>query len=394
MKTDRACPVCGGGDSKLLFEQRFEQLSGARLLDGYAIVVCRDCGTAFADHIPEQAVFDEYYREFSKYEGGEPAAVNAPATEQRFEDAARLVAEFIPARDARILEIGCGFGQFLWVLRQRGFSNLLGADPSPGCARAAKQFYGVPVIDRTVFTLERPDIPYDFLILIGVMEHIRDLDRTIGRLHDLLSPTGRVYVEVPDASRLESGMDAPFQEFSVEHINYFSPVSLNNLMTRRGFRVVASGQALRPLHEVACRTAYGVYERSREPAALVRDAETEPGLLAYIDGCRHQDVHLREKIRHAIPEGGHMLVWGVGAHTLRLLATGGLAIEWVEAFVDSNSKYQRRDLCGVRVISPEEVRFRPEPILISSRGFQREIYDQIRNGLGLTNPVILLYGGV
>ena len=49
MKTDRACPVCGGGDSKLLFEQRFEQLSGARLLDGYAIVVCRDCGTAFAD---------------------------------------------------------------------------------------------------------------------------------------------------------------------------------------------------------------------------------------------------------------------------------------------------------------------------------------------------------
>jgi hypothetical protein len=125
----------------------------------------------------------------------------------------------------------------------------------------------------------------------------------------------------------------------------------------------------------------------------VRDDETEPGLSAYIEGCRGQDVQLREKIRRAIPEGGRILVWGVGAHTLRLLATGGLEIEWVEAFVDSNSKYQRRDLRGVRVISPGEVRSGPQ-ILISSRGFQREIHHQIRNQLGLTNPVILLYDSV
>jgi SAM-dependent methyltransferase len=395
MKPDRACPVCGCGNSKLLFEQRFEQMSGARLLEGYSIVVCGECGAAFADHIPEQAVFDEYYRELSKYEGSEGSAESAPEIERRFEDAAALVAEFIPWPDARVLEIGCGFGQFLSVLRERGFSNLLGADPSPGCARAAMQYYGVPVIDRTIFSIEPPDTPYDFLILTGVMEHIRDLDRTIERFHELLSPTGRVYLEVPDASRLNANSDAPFQEFSVEHINYFSPASLNNLMSKRGFRTVTSGRALRPLHEVFIPTAYGLYERSPEPAIPIKDTETEPALLAYIEGCRAQDASLREKIRGAIPVGGgRILVWGVGAHTLRLLATGGLEIAWVEAFVDSNSKYQRRELSGVKVISPEEVRSRPEPILISSRGFQREILDQIRNGLGLTNPVILLYDGV
>jgi SAM-dependent methyltransferase len=391
--SQRACPVCGGGNSKLLFEQHFEQLSGAQLLDGYNIVVCRDCGAAFADRIPEQAVFDDYYREFSKYEGGEPEAAGPPETEKRFEDAASFVAGFIPSLDAPILEIGCGFGQFLWVLRQRGFSNLLGADPSPGCARAARKFYDIYVTDRTIFTLERPETPYEFLTLIGVMEHIRDLDRTIERFHELLSPTGRVYLEVPDASRLDPGMDAPFQEFSVEHLNYFSPLSLNNLMTQRGFRVVASGRALRRLHEVEIRTAYGVYERSPEPAGWVKDDETEPGLSAYVEGCRGQDAQLREKIRRAIPEGRRILVWGVGAHTLRLLATRGLEVEWVEAFVDSNSKYQQRDLRGVRVISPAEVRPGPQ-ILISSRGFQREIHDQIRNRLGLANPVILLYDSV
>jgi hypothetical protein len=148
---------------------------------------------------------------------------------------------------------------------------------------------------------------------------------------------------------------------------------------------------VRPLHDATVCTAWGVYEKSAEAKALQKDAETEEGLTAYIEGCRDQDAILREKIKRALPADGRIIVWGVGAHTMRLLAVGGLEPEWIEAFVDSNSKYQQRELRGIRVISPDEVRSRPEPILISSRGFQGEIHDQIRNQLGLTNPVILLY---
>jgi len=35
-----------------------------------------------------------------------------------------------------------------------------------------------------------------------------------------------VFITVPDASRYAAGDDAPFQEFSLEHINYFGPQSL------------------------------------------------------------------------------------------------------------------------------------------------------------------------
>ena len=58
------------------------------------------------------------------------------------------------------------------------------------------------------------------------MEHIRDLERTVARFHDLLADRGRVYLEVPDASRYDWRLDGPFQEFSLEHINYFSRTSL------------------------------------------------------------------------------------------------------------------------------------------------------------------------
>ena len=64
----RPCPVCRGIRSTLLYRQSFEQLSGARLLNGYDVVICHKCGAAFSDGIPEQQVFDQYYRDLSKYE--------------------------------------------------------------------------------------------------------------------------------------------------------------------------------------------------------------------------------------------------------------------------------------------------------------------------------------
>ena len=56
--------------------------------------------------------------------------------------------------------------------------------------------------------------------------------------------------------------------------------------------------------------------------------------------------------------------------------------------------YKRQDqhLRGVRVASPGELEGRGEPILISSRGFQREIEREIRDNMGLPNRLILLYG--
>jgi|ERR1017187_1023142 hypothetical protein len=73
-----------------------------------------------------------------------------------------------------------------------------------------------------------------------------------------------------------------------------------------------------------------------------------------------------------------------------LLATGGLNPEQVSLFVDSNPNYQRQQLRGVPVVSPAEMRSR-DSILISSRGFQREIQNQIQHQMGLENRLILLY---
>jgi SAM-dependent methyltransferase len=388
----RPCPVCSGAKSKALYRQSFEQLSGAHLLNGYCVAICESCGAGFAGDIPDQRAFDVYYRDLSKYDYADHGGIELPGAEQRFQDIAVILQEYILSVDSRILEIGSASGQLLRVLRERGYSKLLGCDPSPGCIRAAQTLYGIPGLVATVFDIPDPDQPYDFLILVGVMEHIRDLDRAVGRLRGLLPQGGRVYLEVPDASRYVASADAPFQEFSVEHINFFSRMSLTNLMQARGFRTVASGEVIRPQHEVTCPTAWGVFEKTSGPQPTARDSATEAGLRAYIEGCAVEDARIRGVIERALEAGEPMIVWGVGAHTLRLLASGGLDAANVAFFVDSNPKYQRQDLCGVPVVAPEEIGNCPEPILISSRGFQAEIRRRIEQDLGLKNRLILLYG--
>jgi SAM-dependent methyltransferase len=378
----------------VLFRQRFERLSAGPLLDGYDVAICEACGMAYADDIPPQSAFDEYYRDLSKYDYEDRDGKEPPTAEQRFHQIADILQKFIPGPGSRIFEIGCASGLLLKVLRDRGFPNVLGADPSPGCVRAAQKFYGVPAVVSTVFDAPQPEEPYDLLILIGVMEHIRDLDKAVDQFHRLIQPAGRVYLEVPDASRYTPSQDAPLQELSVEHINFFSVSSLTNLMHAREFRALETGRAIRPQYEVTCPAAYGIYPKSAAPAAIERDTETEPGLRAYVEGCLADDSRLRAKIDQALPLGARVIVWGTGTHTLRLLANGGLDPSKIAAFVDSNPKYQNQQLRGIPVIAPAELKHRTEPILISSRGFQGEIRDQIRHGLGLQNPLILLYDTV
>ena len=389
----RACSVCGSSKSRLLHTLTFEQFSGIQLLDGYDVVVCQDCGAGFSDHIPPQATFDAYYRDLSKYEYEYRGGQGTPHEELRFREAARTIIPHIPNPGSRILEIGCANGHLLSVLKEQGYANVQGVDPSPGCAKAAWDLYRVPVRACPISNIPRPKDRFDVVALLGVMEHIRDLDPAIEAIRALLAPAGRLYLAVPDAAHFDRNRDAPFQEFSLEHLNFFSETSLTNLMQTRGFKFLSAGSLLLE-HSPGtwCASVYCVFENTDKRTGLwVRDDETEKGLAAYIRKSRQAEERVLRTIEGLAASGRPILVWGTGAHTQRLLAVSALAKTNITAFVDSNPKYQGRQLHARPVLSPEDLASRNEPILISSYAAQKEITSQIRKTLRLGNELITLY---
>jgi SAM-dependent methyltransferase len=246
----------------------------------------------------------------------------------------------------------------------------------------------------TLGDMARSGEHFDLVIMVGVLEHLRDLDDAFGHLRALLPVAGLLYVEVPDVTAFADWPNAPYQDFSTEHINFFSPVSLDNLMLRHGFtRVFLERNHREQSYRTIMSNVSAVYRKEEAPirAGIQFDQETARGLERYISRCAADDRRLRAAIDAVVDGRRGILVWGVGTHTSRLMATSRLADADIVAFIESNSRYHGKTLHGKPILAPAALKEHSEPVLISSRVFQKEIADQIRNGLGCPNELITLY---
>ncbi len=360
-------------------------------MDGYDVVVCRGCGFVFADRMPPKEAFDRYYANASKYEFSHRAGQQQSAEVERLAGLADWIAANVPIA-ARLLDAGCATGELLVQLRQRGFTSLTGLDPSLRCVEYARRHHGLRMIQGVLGRKPANEPLLDALVLSAVLEHIPDLKPFIEQLLQWLTPCGLLVVEVPDAEHFAEGVNAPFQEFSVEHVNFFSAASLANLLGGFGF----SPQATR--HQI-CSVGPGVtgaaltmlFKRGAPLAAPVLESISEAGIRAYLSACQAWADEERQLVQRLVREQTAILVWGTGTICQRLLATAELGRANIQAFIDSNPHYQGKQLAGRTFLAPKDIGSRPEPILITSWMYQKEIEEQIRRALDLGNRIIRLH---
>jgi len=390
------------GFRRTLHRQRFEQ---GVLGDGYDVVVCGDCGAGFADGIPSQSELDSYYAERSKYSYDGASGAESIYDRRRFELIADQVAPFLSSGDARILDIGCATGGLLSVFKQRGYRSVLGADPASACAAAAVRLHRVEVRTATLGQLATWTERFDIILMVGVLEHLRDVRPALRTIANLLNPGGLLFVAVPDVDGLAASRNAPFQQFSMEHVNFFSVQSLDRTIAAEGFAPLRHWQDMIEWSEgVTEPVLAGLFrletvQPSNRPtvrpsnSSTVPDSITEPALNRYIASSTAADLAIREKIEALVQSRRPILIWGAGALTRRLLASTPLVNANIAAFVDSSSHLQGSLLAGKTILAPAQLAERTEPILICSVAFEREIARTIRDRLKLPNELITLSSG-
>ena len=389
----RACHVCTGVRRRILFRQDFSGLSSGTFLHGYDVCLCEDCGFVFAGDLPPSEAFDRYYAEMSKWEHLDNAGTESPEDAHRFAETAQFVAGFKHERDAPVLDVGCSTGGLLAALQRKGFTRLLGLDPSPQCAELARKNYGIEVFTGAVRVLSQLPKPFGLVMLSGVLEHLYAPNTVLQDVGERLAEGGLLYVAVPDATRFAQYMDAPFQQFSIEHILFFTPNSLVNLLRRNGFvplemRQVAYPYTLRYLYP----SVEGVFQKG--PAgAWTHDDSGERTLRDYLNASAAWEKVIAEQITDLVQRQESILVWVVGTNTQRLMATTRLREANIVAFVDSNPHYHGKELEERLIISPQDVARHREPILIASIIYREEISRQIRNQLKLDRRLIMLGTG-
>jgi SAM-dependent methyltransferase len=244
-----ACRICGGGAAGH-FRAR-EMMFGTK--ETFDYFQCGTCACLQVATVPPD--LSRFYGP-GYYSYGEPTPhrglrARLVGARNRYLSGAAdplgaLVAKFKPflalaslrpialARDARIVDVGCGGGELLLALQAVGFRNLLGVDPF--VATDLDLGGGLRVLRRE---LDEVRGEHDLVMFHHSLEHVARQRETLAAAHALLVPGGRCIVRIPTVSSFawrEYGvdwcaLDAP------RHLYLHSVRSLGLVAAQAGFRV-------------------------------------------------------------------------------------------------------------------------------------------------------------
>ena len=144
------------------------------------------------------------------------------------------------ASPARALDVGCGHGGFVAVLRSLGF-DATGLELSPSVVEFARATFGIPVeVGRLEDRLEITSSSIDLLVLMDVLEHLPDPLTTMRRAADVLRPDGLIFFQTPSypesstLAELKERDDLFLRMLVPEHLYLFSRSSVQRLLQEVG----------------------------------------------------------------------------------------------------------------------------------------------------------------
>lgn len=146
--------------------------------------------------------------------------------------------QFFPTDNhAPILEIGCGQGRFVKILKDKGYENVYGIDLSPDQIVYGQEKLGlkdyVKQANALEFLSQVGKDNYDVIMLLDVLEHLpTDYSiQLLHRVHHSLKRRGRVLIQVPNGLALMT----PQLYGDITHHRCYTVYSLQQSLILAGF---------------------------------------------------------------------------------------------------------------------------------------------------------------
>jgi len=235
------CPGCDSPEARTLFCAT-DRLY--RTTDKYfRVVQCGNCGLIRLFPQPSPDELRQYYPQDYWFAA-------RPSTAERLEQMYRRLVlrdhvSFVRSalRDSGeqgvVLDVGCGGGLFLRMLKEFGF-RVAGLDVSLEAAGIAWRDNSVPVVCATLSKAPLLRESCSAITMFHVLEHLSEPVSYLETARELLRPNGRLIVQVPNAVCWQfrffggkwNGVDVP------RHLINFRQRDLENLLHHCGFEVL------------------------------------------------------------------------------------------------------------------------------------------------------------
>lgn len=375
------CPICKNADKEIFYKRDFSTMGDIVPFSRYSVSQCNKCGFIYAGDIDEVMPLNDYYDELSKYET--EAYALSELSKKECNVVTKIVSNYMNY-DCNILDVGCGNGNLLHELKKCGYYNISGIEPSKKNVDFIKRKYYINAYVGAVGSDEIPidDNSVDLIIMTGVLEHIMNIDEFLNECLRYLSSDGYLCISVPDVMQFCNDIDL-YQQFSVEHINFFNKISIENLLGKYGFTNIAFDDSLNG--EIV-----GLWKLQKNSCPMYKNNNSGKNMIIkYIDECSKLEYKITAVLNKYI--NTKIYVWGAGTHTAMLYQMGILNNLDIINIIDGNENFTDKEINGISVKNPKKIDFKDYPILISSQWAQKSILEDIRNKYKLNNDIIMLY---
>lgn len=175
----------------------------------------------------------------------------------RFYGQVETVASYLPLRGAQVLDVGCGGGLFLSLLREHG-SEVAGIEVNLSRSRYARSKHDLKVhglcIEDDFWTTHHSNF-FDVVTMWDVIEHVNFPLATIQCARKVLKPSGFLFMDTPcrnsfyhrfgamtyklSAGRFPTFLNSMYSEAPYGHKQIFSTMEMRRILEMTGMRVVS-----------------------------------------------------------------------------------------------------------------------------------------------------------
>lgn len=207
--------------------------------EAFEIHECLKCGLLFTEPRPKPEEIGKYYQSEEYYSHQENKkgfvphiyeAVKSVNLKKKYKMATKGL------ESGRMLEIGCGAGDFLHTMEKHGWT-CTGIEPSESAKEiATKKVKATLLYPQEIGQLE--DESFELITMWHVLEHVDNLKEEIKQLQRLLKKGGRLVLALPNFKSADAqyykeywaAYDVP------RHLNHFCRESINNIFKTTDFK--------------------------------------------------------------------------------------------------------------------------------------------------------------
>jgi SAM-dependent methyltransferase len=221
----RECGACG-----------FDRWSPAGEVCGKRYACCLQCGVV---RLYDRVAADSLHLLYAGYYPGadpSPGELRRQLANPTFAHRRRRLEAALPAPRRRVLEVGCGDGNFLAYLREHGWT-VQGAEYHGETAALVRRRHGIDVSVGDVADTRPSGAPFEAVGAYHVLEHVYRPAEWLAAVRGMLAPGGVLHLQVPNYGSLSRRLTGPAWASLMfpQHVYFYSPQTLADLLRRAGF---------------------------------------------------------------------------------------------------------------------------------------------------------------